>query len=49
VPRHPAQFAATPASLGGPAPALGEHTDELLAGLGRADDIDDLRSQGIVA
>ena len=30
LPRHPTQFAGTPAALGGPAPALGEHTDEVL-------------------
>lgn len=34
LPRHPAQFGATPARLGGPSPALGQHTDELLAELG---------------
>ncbi|CAB4857547.1 unannotated protein [freshwater metagenome] len=33
-PRHPAQFASTPATLGSGAPTLGEHTDELLTELG---------------
>ncbi len=47
-PRHPARFSATPAELGGPSPALGEHTDEILTELGLADRIDDLRSAGIV-
>ncbi len=33
-PRHPAQFSATPASLGDGAPTLGQHTNELLSELG---------------
>ena len=49
LPRHPAQFAATPAFLAGGSPALGEHTDEILEGLGLADRIADLRSAGVVA
>jgi crotonobetainyl-CoA:carnitine CoA-transferase CaiB-like acyl-CoA transferase len=49
LPRHPAQFSVTPASLGGPSPALGEHTDAILAELGRAGEIDDLRGRGVVA
>ena len=32
LPRHPAQFASTPASLASGSPMLGEHTDEILAG-----------------
>jgi crotonobetainyl-CoA:carnitine CoA-transferase CaiB-like acyl-CoA transferase len=49
-PRHPARFAATPAALGGPAPSLGEHTDELLAELGYdGDAIAALRGDGTVA
>lgn len=47
-PRHPVQFGGTPASLGGPAPMLGQHTDEILTELGRADDIADLRRRAIV-
>ena len=47
-PRHPARFSDTPAEIGGPAPMLGEHTDELLAELGLADRADDLRSRGVV-
>ena len=49
-PRHPARFAATPAALGGPAPTLGQHTDELLAELGYDDAaIAVLRGAGTVA
>jgi crotonobetainyl-CoA:carnitine CoA-transferase CaiB-like acyl-CoA transferase len=48
VPRHPALFDATPAALGGPAPALGEHTDEILAEYGMADQIAELRAAKIV-
>jgi crotonobetainyl-CoA:carnitine CoA-transferase CaiB-like acyl-CoA transferase len=48
LPRHPAQFCATPATLAGGSPALGQHTDEILAGLGLADRIADLRSAGVV-
>ena len=49
LPRHPTQFSATPAAIGGPAPALGQHTDEILAELGLADRIDQLRTAGAVA
>jgi crotonobetainyl-CoA:carnitine CoA-transferase CaiB-like acyl-CoA transferase len=48
-PRHPARFGATPAAVGGPAPTLGQHTDELLAELGRAAEIDDLRARHVIA
>jgi crotonobetainyl-CoA:carnitine CoA-transferase CaiB-like acyl-CoA transferase len=48
-PRHPAQFAATPASLAGRAPVLGEHTDEVLGDLGYApEQIATLRASGAV-
>jgi crotonobetainyl-CoA:carnitine CoA-transferase CaiB-like acyl-CoA transferase len=48
-PRHPARFGATPASLAGRAPLLGEHTDEVLAELGHdADRIATLRASGVV-
>jgi len=49
IPRHPALFDATPAELAGPAPALGEHTSDVLASLGRADQEAELRKAGIVA
>ena len=48
-PRHPAQFAATPAALAGRAPMLGEHTDEVLTELGLdADAIGALREAGVI-
>jgi crotonobetainyl-CoA:carnitine CoA-transferase CaiB-like acyl-CoA transferase len=49
IPRHPARFDATPAQLAGPAPALGEHTREVLTSLGRADQEAELRQAGIIA
>jgi crotonobetainyl-CoA:carnitine CoA-transferase CaiB-like acyl-CoA transferase len=49
LPRHPTQFLGTPAALGGPAPGLGEHTDEVLAELGLADRADEWRAAGVVA
>jgi crotonobetainyl-CoA:carnitine CoA-transferase CaiB-like acyl-CoA transferase len=48
-PRPAARFDATPARIGRPAPTVGEHTDEILAELGRADDVDRLRETGVVA
>lgn len=48
-PRHPAQFEATPAAHGSPAPDLGQHTDEILASIGLGDRVDDLRAKGVVA
>lgn len=47
-PRHPARFGSTPAVLGGPSPALGEHTDEILHSLGLSDHIEELRRAGVV-
>ncbi|MFZ4720899.1 MAG: CaiB/BaiF CoA transferase family protein [Ilumatobacteraceae bacterium] len=48
-PRPPAHFSATPTSLGRHAPKLDEHTDEILAELGRdADTITALRTSGAV-
>jgi crotonobetainyl-CoA:carnitine CoA-transferase CaiB-like acyl-CoA transferase len=49
LPRHPAQFGATPASLTGDAPALGEHTDAILIELGLDEQIGELRAAGVVA
>ncbi|MBV8949298.1 MAG: CoA transferase, partial [Actinobacteria bacterium] len=49
LPRHPTQFGVTPAVLGGPAPALGEHTDAVLAELGLGERGKALRAAGVVA
>ena len=49
-PRHPVRFASSPTPVPEQVPGLGEHTDEILAGLGRSDaDIVALRSAGAVA
>jgi crotonobetainyl-CoA:carnitine CoA-transferase CaiB-like acyl-CoA transferase len=48
LPRHPAQFALTPATLAANAPGLGEHTDEILTALGLGDRIDALRQAGVI-
>jgi len=49
-PRHPARFGATPADLGASAPALGQHTDEVLGELGfGAAEIGRLRDSGSVS
>jgi crotonobetainyl-CoA:carnitine CoA-transferase CaiB-like acyl-CoA transferase len=48
-PRHPAQFHGTPVRATDASPALGEHTDQVLAELGMADRIADLRASGVVA
>lgn len=49
LPRHPTQFHATPATLGFGAPALGQHTDEVLVELGLGAQIEQLRAAGVVA
>jgi crotonobetainyl-CoA:carnitine CoA-transferase CaiB-like acyl-CoA transferase len=46
-PRHPAEFGHTRPPLGGPAPMLGEHTDEILLELGLGDRIAELRASGV--
>jgi crotonobetainyl-CoA:carnitine CoA-transferase CaiB-like acyl-CoA transferase len=47
-PRHPADFGGHRPPLGGPAPMLGQHTDEILRELDLGDRIDALRAAGIV-
>jgi crotonobetainyl-CoA:carnitine CoA-transferase CaiB-like acyl-CoA transferase len=47
-PRHPARYLGTPATLQTVSPMLGEHTDEILVELGRADDVEQLRADSIV-
>ncbi len=42
----PAKLSATPATVRRPPPLLGQHTDELLAELGLAEKIDELRTDG---
>ncbi|MEJ6511178.1 MAG: CoA transferase [Actinomycetota bacterium] len=49
LPRHPTKFHETPASLAGGAPALGQHTDEILTELGLSERIASLRDASIVA
>jgi crotonobetainyl-CoA:carnitine CoA-transferase CaiB-like acyl-CoA transferase len=48
-PRHPAQFDGTPAALASHAPALGADTDAILAEIGLADRITELRAARVVA
>ncbi len=48
-PRHPIRFEGTPEGHGGPSPALGQHTDELLVEAGLGDRVAALREAGVVA
>ncbi len=47
-PRHPAEFADARPPLGGPAPMLGQHSDEILRELGLGRRIEELRVAGVV-
>lgn len=49
LPRHPVRFGATPARLSDRSPAVGEHTDEILAELGLAARAGEWRASGVVA
>jgi crotonobetainyl-CoA:carnitine CoA-transferase CaiB-like acyl-CoA transferase len=47
--RFPVSLSATPGEIGGPAPTLGQHTDEILASLGYdAAEIEELRAAQVV-
>ena len=48
-PRPAPRFGATPAHVGGAAPTLGQHTDEVLGELGLSGEIAALRAAGVVA
>jgi crotonobetainyl-CoA:carnitine CoA-transferase CaiB-like acyl-CoA transferase len=48
LPRHPARFGASPATLGAGAPALGQHTDEVLTEFGFGAELAALRAEKIV-
>jgi crotonobetainyl-CoA:carnitine CoA-transferase CaiB-like acyl-CoA transferase len=48
-PRDPARFSATPSQVGDTAPALGEHTDEILAEIGLTSEVASLRASKTVS
>ena len=48
-PRPAARFTETPARTGGPAPTLGQHTDEILREIGLGDRVAALRDAGVVS
>ena len=47
-PRHPTQFGALRPELGGPAPTLGQHSDDVLRELGYGDRVAELRAAGVI-
>jgi CoA:oxalate CoA-transferase len=49
IPGYPMHFSECKAGTRGPAPAIGEHTDEVLNGLGYTSaEIDDLKKEGVI-
>jgi crotonobetainyl-CoA:carnitine CoA-transferase CaiB-like acyl-CoA transferase len=48
-PRPAARFGATPSATGGPAPTIGQHTDEILAEIGLGERAAELRAAKVVA
>ncbi len=46
--RPPPLFGGTPVACGGPAPALGQHTEEILQELGLGERIGELRAAGVI-
>jgi crotonobetainyl-CoA:carnitine CoA-transferase CaiB-like acyl-CoA transferase len=48
-PRDPARFSKTPSRVGAAAPALGQHTDEILREIGLASEVESLRAEKIVS
>jgi crotonobetainyl-CoA:carnitine CoA-transferase CaiB-like acyl-CoA transferase len=47
-PRHPTRFGAVRPSLGGPAPTLGQHTEDVLGELGYGMRLAELRAAGVI-
>ena len=47
-PRSAPEFDGTPSHVAGPAPALGEQTEEILQELGPADEIESLREKQVI-
>lgn len=41
-------FSQTPASVGGPAPTVGQHSEDILNSIGMSDQLDDLVNEGVV-
>lgn len=48
-PRDPARFSKTPSTVGAAAPALGQHTDQILHEIGLASEVASLRAEKIVS